>query len=77
MCDLYDGKVTVAEYFGESRPRRRMLRTAAEREVFRHRREGWWGLDCVVCRYRVVGFKSRSDAEVALLTHCFEDHRQG
>jgi hypothetical protein len=70
----YMGAEAVLEAFGRSA--RRTVRQATEREVFRHRREGWWGLDCHLCRYRVVGCATRLDAEFELLAHCYRDHRQ-
>lgn len=76
MCDLCDGTVSVSEYFGGSHDRKKMLRRATEREVFKHNRKGWWGMDCFLCRYRVIGFETRLEAEFALLSHCYEDHRQ-
>lgn len=75
MCDLCDGKVTVAEYFGIAE-RRRMLRVATEREVFQSVRDRWWGMDCHVCRFRVEGLRTRLDAEFALLMHCYDVHRE-
>jgi hypothetical protein len=76
MCEFCDGSVGVGEYFADSRQRRRMLRVATEREVFRHSRDKWYGMECCVCRFRVIGFTTRLEAEFALLSHCYEDHRQ-
>lgn len=78
MCELCDGTVTVSEYFEDVRAtgQRRMLRKAAQHEVFGHRRDGWFGFDCLVCRLRVVGFASRLAAEIGLMSHASQDHAE-